>query len=152
MHGLFAALALTVLPGAGRLGRSFGRSASRSRYGGRPGGVQDFVRQRELESGGEAERDRRLDEIRERRALRAQERAIQREERGLVTDRRPPLPTNRLSDRLRPAVEPLGQVPASPAVPEQRRLGGQVPPSGSTQAPGFLERERPFGHVERNTR
>ena len=85
----------------------------------------------------DAARQQRLSNIQSRRARIARDRGIARKKRGLVTDRRPAAAVNRLSDRLGPEIEPLGNLGSAAA----RKSGNQLPPTiGATQSPEFLER------------
>ena len=85
----------------------------------------------------DAARERRLMDIQDRRARIARDREIARERRGLVTDQRPAAPSNRLTKRLRPEIEPLGNLGTAAG----RKSGNQLPPTiGGSASPEFLDR------------
>ncbi len=98
-----------------------------------------------------------IERFQENSRIRAQQREILRQERGPVTDRRPAAPANRLTDRLRPTVEPLGKVTpratnqadVQPFLesPSAKPRGGAVAPLAPTRLDAA-----PFAHIERNTR
>ena len=98
-----------------------------------------------------------IERFQEQSRIRARQREILRKERGLVTDRRPASPSNRLTKRLRPQVEPLGNIQNRPVNQADRQLFLQSPPTnnrGEPREPVLPNRLdiAPFAHIDRNTR
>lgn len=98
-----------------------------------------------------------IERFQEDTRIRAKQREILRRERGPVTDRRAAPPSDRLTDRLRPAVEPLGHLPQRTTGRADVQLLLQPPAAESRAGPReALSPTRPDGapyaHIDRNTR
>ncbi len=156
LRGLAGLAILTALPGA-RLGRSYRSSRSRSRsrrgaaappvprYGTGSSGARDAVREREYFDSvkGEPRRQMRQMEMQDKWRARSVERDAIRRQRDL-TRKAGPGPSNRLSDRLRPDVKPLGSVGGS----ESSLRRHQTDLRTLDSAP----RGSAFPHIDRSTR
>ena len=99
----------------------------------------------------------RIERLQEQSRLRARERVILRKQRGTVTSRRAPPPSNRLTERLYPTVEPLRNLPRRTTNQADVQLYLQSPPTnsrGEFREPVSPRRDsiRSFGHIDRNTR
>ncbi len=156
LRGLAGMVLLTALPGA-RLGRSYRSSRSRGssrrgaaappvpRYGGGSSGARDAVREREYFDSvkGDSRRQLRQMEMQDKWRARSVDRDMIRRERD-ATRRAGSVPTNRLGDRLRPSVKPLGNVGGS----EARLRRHQTDLRTLDSAP----RTNAFPHIDRSTR
>ena len=96
----------------------------------------------------------------EQTRARARQREVLRELRGPITEQRPAAPSNRLTDRLRPQVEALGNT-APPAVRQADRPLFVQPPTGPAGPPrrglstpnlGLHLKSEPYAHIDRHMR
>ena len=99
----------------------------------------------------------RIESFQEQTRIRARQREILRKERGPVTNRRAPPPSNRLSDRLLPQVAPLGHLPRRKTNQADNQLFLQSPPTDSRGEPREALSPRrhdiaPFSYIDRSTR
>ena len=106
---------------------------------------------------GRIERDRlQIERFQENSRFRAREREILRQQRD-VTGNRPPAPSNRLTDRLRPQVDPLRTLPSSRTNQADRQLYLQSPATdfrGDPRDTGLPSARsiKPFNFLDRNMR